>query len=177
MSVDFLCSVSLVDSAFPILDKLTPCLNLVSVEWSTCPILVFKPWRIQREKSFALGLGIRAPSFCELGRAELGPAGLSLDTLPQTLGEYCQTVGEVRYATVYMDPAPWFEDLSSCNVRAGQAWVTERQNFRSLSGLTCFKRHVCAACVDSPSALTTYCNGGLEFSASLRVMLCFLLVV
>lgn len=30
--------------------------------------------------------------------------GLSGDTLPQTLGEFCQSVGEVRYATVYMDP-------------------------------------------------------------------------
>eukprot|EP00438_Fugacium_kawagutii_P004242 Skav217512 [mRNA] locus=scaffold647:48899:49279:+ [translate_table: standard] len=31
--------------------------------------------------------------------------GLSGETLPQTLGECCQSVGEVRYATVYMDPA------------------------------------------------------------------------
>ncbi|CAL1135204.1 unnamed protein product [Cladocopium goreaui] len=31
-------------------------------------------------------------------------SGLSGDTLPQTLGEFCQSVGEVRYATVYMDP-------------------------------------------------------------------------
>eukprot|EP00434_Breviolum_minutum_P039662 symbB.v1.2.035228.t1/scaffold4696.1/size81176/2 len=31
-------------------------------------------------------------------------ARLCGDTLPQTLGEFCQSVGEVRYATVYMDP-------------------------------------------------------------------------
>ena len=34
-------------------------------------------------------------------------SGLNPDTLPQTLGEYCQGVGEVRYATVYMDAAAW----------------------------------------------------------------------
>ena len=33
--------------------------------------------------------------------------GLSNATLPQTLGEFCQSVGEVRYATVYMDPEAW----------------------------------------------------------------------
>ncbi|CAK9021299.1 unnamed protein product [Durusdinium trenchii] len=37
-------------------------------------------------------------------RSKIFVSGLSGDTLPQTLGEYCQGVGEVRYATVYMDP-------------------------------------------------------------------------
>ena len=40
-------------------------------------------------------------------------SGLSGDTLPQTLGEFCQSVGEVRYATVYMDPATWSQVISS----------------------------------------------------------------
>ncbi|CAJ1402678.1 unnamed protein product [Effrenium voratum] len=66
--------------------------------------------------------------------AKIFVSGLSLDTLPQTLGEYCQTVGEVRYATVYMDP-----DNGSSN---GTGKVdfdceeTARRAIRDLNGTT-----------------------------------------